>query len=178
MADEIATWALVIFTFALFVVTGYYAIQTRELARLQNDTLMFEQEKLKVERRPELFLTMETVGLGGVVSPMITNVGKTPAKDILIEINGIPGTAQERSSDPSIMGKFFGRWIIPTMLSGEARILNVVKLDLSNLGGLYAIEMKATMYDLNQIPVVQSPQLIPTIAVLDELQRTAPQKIN
>jgi hypothetical protein len=176
MADDLSSWALVFLTVALVGATLYYAIQTGKLAKLQNDTLVFERERYKTEQRPELFFTLKPVGIGGAVSPEITNVGKTPAKDILIEINGIPGTAQEKSNDPKIMGKFFGRWTIPTMLPGEGRILNLVTLDSSSLGGLYAIEMKATLHDMYQVPSIQSPQSIPTSLIIDVLWHTAPSK--
>jgi uncharacterized membrane protein len=140
---------------------------------LDTATLKFEQEKFNIERRPEMFLTIEPSGLGINVSPKITNVGRTPAKDITIEINGIPGNSLKKDEGPDVMDKSFGIWTIPTMLPGEARVLNMVNLNTSNMAGLYAIEMKATIHDMYKVPWTQSPQSIPIASIMDVLMRTS-----
>jgi hypothetical protein len=96
-----ATIALVVATVLLFLVTAYYAKQTRDMVGEMRSAR-------KTTVRPKVVPAYEYYG-GGVGFPRVVNVGAGPALDVEVTISFEPGGANKR------------RWRTPILMPGEFR---------------------------------------------------------
>ncbi len=110
MADDLASWALVLFTGVLAGATIWYALEMRRNTRLQKQMLDFQEKVLEEEKKPVLFIS-PSIGTD-VFYIWLVNIGKSSAKDVTIDAWFKDEASAKRT------------WRIPSLLPGRSYQFN------------------------------------------------------
>jgi hypothetical protein len=163
--SELTDLGLVVFTAVLAVATTIYAwttwklvVANRNLLNLQKSVFEFEQEKFKVERKPQIFASLEPSSLSSL-SPHLMNVGKSPARDINVIL-----FTTVASGEPTEIE----RWTLPSMMPGQKKMLNRT-FTTESLSHYVSIEVDVDFKDIEGYPEHQARQRIPVASILDSI---------